>query len=221
MKLRAAVLSFASLLAVAAVLGVQLASGGRDFVVTRVTTECVVPKLPPAATDLETVVEDVVLGGVQRAACTIGVSREQLLISLPSREARADLATSKGKTDADVIAALKAGMVAQTRAMDQAKLLPTTSSLVKDHPDQLGLSGAAAAAVRLVPSDGIDRLLPLGGVIERSIGQLDIDALLAGLGDRNGLEEALRKAVRDAAVEEAKAQLLDAAPHSLSDLFGG
>ena len=68
----------------AGLLGVQLASGGADFVPQRAADPCQ-DRGRTVTTDLEGLAETVVLTGLDEAACKLGVSRERLLLALPSK----------------------------------------------------------------------------------------------------------------------------------------
>ncbi|MDQ8044620.1 MAG: hypothetical protein AAGC46_04270 [Solirubrobacteraceae bacterium] len=221
---RPLILPFAAVAVVAVVLAVQLASGGASYGSTAsapASSPCVERALPAASTDLEPVIEDAVLGGLERAACSLGVTREALLLALPSSRDRLALARAHGSTEAGLEAALKTGMLTEVRRLDRAGLLPPASALVDTYADQLGLSGLAATAIKQVPSSVVDGLLPTGEVLERAIGGLDVGRLLTQFDQPGGIEPALRTAIQDAAVAEAKSRLLDQVPDSLRGLLGG
>lgn len=223
-SVRSLVLPSAAVAVVAIVLGVQLASGGASYgsaPAPAASSPCVERPLPAASTDLEPIIEDAVLGGLERAACRLGVSRERLLLALPSTQDRAALARDRHTTEIGIESALKAGMLAEVRRLDEGKRLPPASSLLDSYAQQLGLSGLAATAIQQVPSSVVDGLLPTGEVLERAIGGLDVGQLLTQFDRPGGIEPALRQAIQDAAVAEAKARLLDQVPDSLRGLFGG
>lgn len=221
MNPRALALPLAAIVAVVVLLAVQLASGGTKFVPAKTPSPCVEPALPAASKDLEPLIEAVVLDGVQKAACTLGVSRERLLIALPSPAGRQRLATESGQSEAQLVAALKQGMIVEVRRFDRGGRLPPASTLIDTYASQLGFTGLAAEAVKRVPAELIDGLLPIGGVLERAIAGLDFEALLGQLTDPDSLEPTLRAAIRDAAIAEAKAKLLEQVPDSLRGLLGG
>lgn len=211
MRWRVLLLPLLALLAVAVVIGVQLASGGDDYVPPAPAPACVQRELPPASADLERVVEGLVLLGVQRAACDLGVSRERLLLSLPSARARAALASQIGRDEAAVTAALKRGLRDAATVLQRAGRLPRASELLDDYAGDLGLPGIAESAITRLPDRVIDGLLPTGDVLRRAIDELETDALLNGLGQSGVLEAQLRAAIRDAAIAEARERLREQA----------
>jgi hypothetical protein len=218
---RAIVLPAAALAVVLVLLAVQLASGGASFVPTPPPSACTTRPLPARSKDLTPVIEDVVLGGVQRAACTLGVSRERLLLALPSGPDRRLLADERGQTEQGLERALKNGMIAEVSRLSSAGRLPATSALLDTYASQLGLSGLEATALKSVPSGVIDSLLPTRDVLVRAIDGLDVGQLLATLNEPGGLEPALRAAIQSAAIAEAKARILQQLPSSLQGLLGG
>lgn len=219
---RALALPGAALVAVVAVLALQLASGGGDFVPAAQANPCAKPALPTIeGADLDQVTQAIVVGGVQDAACDLGVPREELLLALPSASARAELAQKLGTSDEELLAAVKQGMVDTTTRLDRAGRLPKASALVQDNVDELGLPSLAAEAARAVPADMIDGLLPTAAVVNRAIEGLDLATLLDAAGGADAWEPAIRDAVRKAAIAEVRERILEQVPDSLSSLFGG
>ena len=80
----------------AGLLGVQLASGGADFVPQRAADPCL-DRGRTGTDDLEGLAETVVLTGLDEAACKLGVSRERLLLAMLSKDDRAELARETGR----------------------------------------------------------------------------------------------------------------------------
>lgn len=218
---RALALPGAALVVVLAVLGFQLAFGGGDFVPAAQADPCSEPASPETTTDLDQITQAIVVGGVQDAACGLGIPREELLLALPSATARTDLARRTGKTEDELLAAVKQGMLDTTARLDQAGKLPKASSLVKSNAADLGLTGLAAQAAEAVPADMIDQFLPTGAVVTRAIEGIDLDELLASSEGADDWEPAIRDAVREAAIAEVRQQILDRVPSSIGDLFGG
>lgn len=221
MTARAWALPGAALVAVAALLGLQVAFGGGDFVPTAIASPCVARPLPAPSKDLDQVTQNVVVGGVQDAACALGTSREELLLALPSAADRAALARRSGHTDAEVLSAIKDGMLKSVKRLDEAGRLPKASELVTTYAGELGLSGLAEQAVKSVPAEMVDQFLPTGAIVQRAIEGLDLGALLDDSGGPDAWEPAVRGAIRDAAIAEVKEQILSKIPSSLSDLLGG
>lgn len=220
MTLRALLLPLVALLAAGAVLGIQLLSGGADFVPARTSDPCVEGPLPAATEDIEPLAQTVVVLGVQRAACTLGVSRERLVLALPSARDRAELARSAGRTEAGLPSALKAGLDHAVARLDRADRLPPASALLDSYAGELGLPGLAEAAVKRIPDGVVDGLLPTGAVLRRALAPLDVATLLKDLEDPDALEAQLTKAVKDAALAEAKARLIQKIPGPVRRILG-
>src|SRR3954471_11944025 len=98
--MRAFALPLIAVLLVVAVLGVQVAAGGGDYVPRRPADPCVRRAVPPLRARLEPVAERIVLLGLDSAACRLGISRERLVLALADTR-------SLGP---DTSAALKAGL---------------------------------------------------------------------------------------------------------------
>lgn len=196
---------------VAAVLGVQLASGGRDFVPsTPPSSACVTDPPPlPEQGDLDALTQTIVIDGVRRAACTLKTGREQLLVALPSPEDRAELARTLGVSDAELLGALRTGLLESVARLERAGALPPVSTLADDLISRLGLPAIAEAAARQIPDDVIDDLLPTGPVLRRAVTTVDLARVLDGIGDASSLEDALAPAIRDAALAEARERIVE------------
>jgi hypothetical protein len=220
MKGRALALPIAALVAVIALLGVQLAFGGASYEPAKIADPCVQKPLPAATTDLEQVTQTVVLLGVQNAACTLGVSRESLVLALPSAADRSALAQQAGVSDQQVSAALKDGMSKAVERMDAEQRLPPASSLLDSYAGELGLSPMVTSAIQKLPPSLVDGFLPTGDVLQRAIQELDVDALLSNLQNPDALEPAIRDAIKAAALEEAKAKINEQLSGGLGGLFG-
>ncbi len=217
MSSRGIALIVAAVLLSAAVLGVQLASGGSDFVPQRAADPCqAAPKTSTA--DLEGLAQAVVLTGLDETACKLGVSRERLVLALASQADRAALAREAGTDERGVAQALKDGLLAGVDRLEQTGQLPKASALLPSVAGQLGIPPGLAA---LIPASAIDNLLPTGDVLRRSLDKVDVDTILAGLNDPGTLETTLRDAVVQGATDEARAKLKDALPGGLQGLLGG
>src|ERR1700754_4758582 len=68
---------------VAAVLGVQVAAGGGHYVPRRPANPCTPRPVPPIPAQLEPLAAQIVLLGLDSAACRLGISRERLPPPLP------------------------------------------------------------------------------------------------------------------------------------------
>ena len=213
---RGVALIAAALVLSAGVIGVQLASGGADFVPQRPADPCQ-DRGRPAPADLEGLAEAVVLTGIDEAACKLGVTRERLLLALPSREDRAELAQELGTDEEGLAQATKDGLLAGIDRLEKAGQLPKASALLPSIADQLGIS---TGLVGLIPDGLVDNLLPTADLLRRSIEKVDVNAVLADFDDRKALESTLRDALFKAAIEEAKAWIAGALPDSLQGLIG-
>jgi hypothetical protein len=213
-------LPLAALVAALGLIGVQLAAGGADFAPAKPADPCRERPLGPRSDDLEPLAETVVLLGVQRAACTLGVTRERLVLALPSARDRLALARSRGRDERGLAAALTAGLDHAVDRLDRADRLPPASALLDAYAGELGLPGIAEEAVKRIPAGIVDGLLPTGAVLRRALRQIDMVAVLRDLDDPDALERTLRDRIKDAAVAEARARLIDKIPEPIRRLFG-
>lgn len=138
MNPRTLILPLLAVLAVAVLLAVQIGSGGRDFKPAPVSVACVEPPLPEPTTDLATIAANVTIGGAQRAACTLGVSRERLLLALPTADGRRELAEQTGRSELEVAGVIKDGVVAETGRLTREGRLPSGDSLLSAVQGLLG-----------------------------------------------------------------------------------
>jgi hypothetical protein len=214
MRLRGIALIAVALVLSAGLLAVQLSSGGADFVPERPADPCRDRGLAPKA-DLESLAEAIVLTGLDEAACKLGVSRERLLLAVPSREDRAELARELGTDEQGIARAIKEGMRRGVDRLDTAGRLPKVSTLLPEIADELGIS---RSLVGLLPDRVVDDLLPTGDVLRRSVDKIDVNDVLANLNDRASLESTLRDALVSGAVDEVKAQIREALPGPLRGL---
>ena len=200
----------------AGLIGVQLASGGADFVPQRPADPCQ-DRGRPAPANLEGLAEAVVLTGIDEAACKLGVTRERLLLALPSKPDRAELARELGTDEQGLAQATKDGLLRGIDRLEKAGQLPKASALLPSVAEQLGISPGLAG---LIPDNVVDNLVPTADLLRRSIEKTDVNAVLADLDDSKALEATLREALFKAAIEEAKARIAGQLPSSLQGLFG-
>src|SRR4051812_4766422 len=118
-----------AVLLVGAVLGVQVAAGGGDFVPRRPADPCVPRPIPPIPARLEPVAERIVLLGLDGAACRLGISRERLVLALADTRS----------PDPASAAALKAGLRDAVDRLDREGRLPRVSLLLPEALDQAEL----------------------------------------------------------------------------------
>lgn len=113
-----AVLPFLAAVAVCAVLvGSYAALGGGSYEPSPVANPCTVREWRNPG-DLQTVLEQVALSALDGAACTLGVSREELVLALRNEEAFDSFAADHGFTPDDAKRAIREGL---GRAIDEAE----------------------------------------------------------------------------------------------------
>jgi len=220
---RALALPVAALLLACALLGAYAAAGGTDYAeVQGAADPCrqrpsagrpVPPRIEPLA-------ERVVLLGLDETACKLGVSRERLVLALPVAADRRALAGELGTDEAGLARQLKAGLVRAVDRLDGAGRLPKASELLPAILAELDLPGPAETLVEAIPAGTVDSLAPTGPVLRRAVRALDVQALLDGLGDSDRLEDVLRDAVTEAALDEIRERVLGQLPDSLRGLLG-
>lgn len=218
MNARAVLLPLVALVLAAGLVAVHLAEGGNDYVPLRTADPCVERPLPPVTADLEPITEAVVLVGLQRAACKLGVPRERLVLALPSAQRRAELAEEIGRRESVIAPAIKAGLIHAVTRLDRGGRLPRASSLLDRNVEDLGLPSLADSAIRALPDGVVDDLLLTGAVLRRAIIRLDVDAALRDIDDPDKLQVTLRREIRDAALAEARRRLLDKLPGPIQAL---
>lgn len=198
MNLRTAGLPALALALVATVLGIQLAAGGGSFEPLTPADPCERREVASTSEGIDGLTENLVLLGVDEAACTLGTSREALTL---------ELARPGERSDAE-IDALHDGLVAAVGRMKADGTLPPASDLVDEALDQADLNGLLKAAIRALPDSVVDAALKTDDVLVRAIDDLDLRALLADLDDPDELnrrvEAAVTRAVRDALVARVR-----------------
>jgi hypothetical protein len=181
-----------AVLLVAAVLGVQLAAGGAHYAPARPANPCTPRPIPTIPARLEPLAEQIVLLGLDNAACRLGISRERLVLAL------ADARTVSPRASA----ALKAGLGDAVDRLDREGRLPKVSQLLPDALDHSNLPGIAKTIIEAIPGGAVDNLLPTGPLLRRTVEDLDVNRLLHELRDPNQLGSALQSAVLQAALRE-------------------
>jgi hypothetical protein len=189
----------AALVLVAGVLGVQLANGGGSFEPLRPADPCAERVVTSRADGIDGLTERLVLLGIDDAACTLGVSREALIL---------ELAQPGSRTDAE-IDALREGLHAAVQRMRDDGTLPPASDLVDDVLDDADLNGFLEAAIRALPDPVVDTALDTGDVLDRAIDDLDLRTLLANLDDQDDLDRQIQAAVTQAVKDSLAARLRD------------
>jgi hypothetical protein len=184
------------------VLGVQAANGGGDFVPARAHDPCVARSVPMAADNLEDLSEQVILIGLDGAACTLGVSREALVL---------DLAETGSASDKQ-IAALHAGLLGAVERLSKAGALPKASKLADEVVGSADLPWLVEQAIRLVPDSVINGIVKTGDVLRRTVNELNLSQLLANVSDPDALNNQLKSAVTEAVKQSVLARLKDLLP---------
>jgi hypothetical protein len=116
-NLKRAVPLLAALAASALAVGSYAALGGGSYEPTPVADPCVVREWRNPD-DLQTVLEQVVLSALDGAACTLGVSREDLVLALRDEDSLEKFADEHRISRADAEAAIQEGF---ERAVDDAQ----------------------------------------------------------------------------------------------------
>jgi hypothetical protein len=187
------------LVLVAAVLGVQLAAGGGTYEPLHPADPCQARTVTSTAGGIKGLSERLVLLGLDGAACTLGVSREQLTLSL---------AQSGTVSDAQ-IDALHGGLLSAVARMKDDGSLPPASDLVDEALDSADLNSYLEAAIRALPDSLVDAALKTDDVLDRTIDDLDLRALLANVDQPSELDQQVTLAVTKAVKESLAARLRD------------
>jgi hypothetical protein len=190
--MRGFALPLIAVLLVAAVLGVQVAAGGGDYVPRRPADPCTPRADPPIPARLEPVAERIVLLGLDNAACRLGISRERLVLALADTRS----------LDPDARAALKAGLRDAVDRLDRERRLPKVSQLLPEALDLADLPGIVKTAIGAIPDGLVDTALPTGPLLRGTISELDIDRLIRELHDPRQLKSAVRSAILQAALHQ-------------------
>jgi hypothetical protein len=177
---------------VAVVLGVQVAAGGGDYVPRTPADPCVPRTVATVPPRLEPVAEQIVLIGLDRAACRLGVSRERLVLSLADRRS----------LDPATPAALKAGLRDAVTRLDRERRLPKVSQVLPEALAQADLPGLVKTIIEALPDSTIDSALPTGPLLLRAVDELDVERLVRDLENSDQLQSAIRAAILRAARDE-------------------
>ena len=197
-RVRLVGLPAAALVVVSGVLAVQVANGGGSFEPLSPADPCVAREVFSRADGIDGLTERLVLLGIDGAACRLDVSREALTL---------ELAQPGPRTEAE-IDALREGLLAAVRRMQDDGSLPAASELVNKALDSADLNGFLEAAIRAVPDSVVDATLKTDDVLTRAIDDLDLRAILADLDDQQSLnqqvEAAVTQAVKDSLVDRLR-----------------
>ncbi len=182
---------------VAAVLGVQVAAGGGHYVPRRPSNPCAatpVPRIPPR---LEPLAGQIVLLGLNSAACKLGISRERLVLALANTRS----------LDPRAPTALKAGLRDAVDRLDREGRLPKVSQLLPQALDQANLPGIVKTIIEAIPDTLVDKALPTAPLLRRTIDELNVAGLLRELSDPSQLNSAVKTAILHAAFAQIVGRL--------------
>lgn len=190
--MRRIALPLIAVLLVVAVLGVQVAAGGGHYVPRRPANPCHPRPIPPVQPQLEPVAQQLVLLGLDGAACRLGISRERLVLAL----------AENASLDSRAPAALKAGLLDAVNRLDREGRLPKVSQLLPALLSQASLPGIAKTIIEAIPAGVVDSALPTAPVLRQTIAQLNVSQLLHELNDPSRLNSALQTAILHAALQQ-------------------
>jgi hypothetical protein len=196
---RMAGLPFVALVLVCGVLGVQVAHNGGEFEPLQPADPCVARTVTSQAEGMDGLTEQLVLIGIDEAACTLGVSREALTLELAQPGPRTD----------EEIDALRDGLLSAIGRMQDDGSLPPASALVDEALDNADLDDFLEMLIRALPDSVIDAAVKTDDVLVRAINELDLRTLLANLDDQDDLNEQVDAAVTQAVKDSLLARLRD------------
>jgi hypothetical protein len=197
-RLKAAALPALAAVLVSGVLAVQLANGGGHYSPLRPADPCATRQVDSVSTGIQGLTEQLVLIGLDNAACRLGTSREALTLQL---------AQSKGAPTDSQINALRSGLLAAVDRLKAQGKLPPASQLADEALDDSNLNGFLKAAIRVLPASLIDNALATDDVLRRTITNLDLRTLLANLGNNQDLTTQVNAAVTKAVTDTLTARL--------------
>jgi hypothetical protein len=198
-RVRAAAMAMVALVLVGGVLGVQVANGGGSFEPLAPADPCAERTVTSRSDGIEGLTERLVLLGIDGAACRLQVSRETLTL---------DLGQGGERTDAE-IDALREGLKAAVRRMEDDGTLPPASDLVDEALDTADLNGFLEAAIRALPDSVVDGALKTDDVLLRAVDDLDLRDLLANLDSEDDLNQQVESAITQAVKDSLADRLRD------------
>jgi hypothetical protein len=164
-------LILAALAASAALVIAYVAAGGASYEPGPVADPCA-PREWRDPEGVEESAEQFALSALDGAACELQVSRETLAVALATPESRAEFAAEYGIEDAELEAAVRAGV---TRAIDDAEAAGALDPLVAD--------GLRLVAAQLPVEEGIALIEDASELFDGAGGVLDdLGGLLGGAG---------------------------------------
>jgi hypothetical protein len=190
--MRRLALPLIAVLLVAAVLAGQVAAGGGHYLPLGPANPCTPRPVSPIPPQLESVAEQIVLVGLDSAACRLGTSRERLVLSLAETRS----------LNPRQAAALRAGLADAVDRLDRQGRLPKVSALLPQALAQANLPGIVKTIIEAIPASVVDGLLPTAPLLRQTVDGLDINRLLHELGDPRQLNSALQSAILQAALHQ-------------------
>jgi hypothetical protein len=186
-----------AVLLVAVVLGAQVAAGGGRYVPRRPADPCVARPVAAAPAQLDPLAEQIVLIGLDNAACRLGISRERLVLALADTRS----------LDPRAPAALKAGLADAVDRLDREGRLPKVSQLLPQALSQASLPGIVKTVIEAIPAQAVDSALPTAPLLRRTIEDLNVAQLVHELNDPSRLNSAVQSAILHAAAGQMLDQL--------------
>jgi hypothetical protein len=193
--MRRLALPLIAVLLVAAVLTIQVAAGGGQYVPRRPANPCLQRPIPAIQPGLSALAEEIVLLGLDNAACQLGISRERLVLALADTRS----------LDPREAAAVKAGLRDAVDRLGREGRLPKVSQLLPDALAQAGLPGIVKTIIAAIPAGVVDGALPTAPLLRRTIDSLDVTRVLHQLNDPRRLNSTIETAILHAGL----AQILD------------
>jgi len=190
-------LPVAAVIAVAGVIGVQLAQGGGAYEPLSPPPACAERPVAAQAEGLEGLTERLVLLGLADAACTLGVSREALTLEL----------AQSGSVSDEQVDALREGLRSAMRQMKSDGTLPQASDLLDEALTNADLNQYLERAIRALPDRVVNSAIKIDDVLDRAITSLDLRVLLTNLDDQSEIEDQVNEAVTQAVKDSIVARL--------------
>lgn len=196
-RTRSTALPALAVLLISGMLGIQVANGGGNFTPLRPADPCAERVIGSVSTGIEGLSERLVLLGLDRAGCRLGMTREALalLLARPGR-----------RTDAQ-IAAIRAGLLDAVDRLKAEGTLPPASGLVDEALDKADLNSLLKAAIRALPDSLVNSALKTDDVLRRTVRGLDLRSVLANLDNPDDLTRQINVAVTQAVQASLLARL--------------
>lgn len=189
-------------IAVVAVVAVQLANGGGRYEPLTPPAACVEREVESQVDGIEGLGEELVLIGLADAACSLGVTREELTLELAQAATLTDTQEQ----------ALRDGLRSAVEELDAADALPPVSTLVDETVARADLNRFVEIAIGAVPNGVIDAALPTRDLLDRAIEELDLGVLVDNVADPDAIEAEIQRAITQSVVDTLLGRLRDLLP---------